>query len=180
MPSIQLNRLSELPYSAPRGRVDKVGGIWSFLCCPAVCPVSFRYASSSYFFLFCWPGGRGRGTIAQVVDHMLDLWASGEKDMLDEHNQYSLSNTGQGLQRVQVGFWLLFVNCCCCYCCCFVCCCCCCWMVPAHRTLTTTTTVLFHLLSNHFFGLQRGRLLSHPTFCRTLFSIFDVFLPVLN
>lgn len=32
---------------------------------------------------------------------MLDLWAAGEKDMLEEDNQYRLSNTGQGLQRVQ-------------------------------------------------------------------------------
>ncbi|CAN0198270.1 unnamed protein product, partial [Pylaiella littoralis] len=38
-----------------------------------------------------------------VVDHMLDLWAAGEKDMLEEHNQYRLINTGQGLQRVQQG-----------------------------------------------------------------------------
>ncbi len=47
--------------------------------------------------------------VAQVTDHMLDLWAAGEKDMLDEHNQYRLSNTGQGLQRVQVGVILLVV-----------------------------------------------------------------------
>ena len=38
----------------------------------------------------------------QVVDHMLDLWAAGERDMLDDRNQYRLTNTGQGLQRVQV------------------------------------------------------------------------------
>eukprot|EP00903_Cladosiphon_okamuranus_P015202 g14052.t1 len=37
----------------------------------------------------------------EIVDHMLDLWAAGEKDMLDTHNQYNLNNTGQGLQRVQ-------------------------------------------------------------------------------
>lgn len=37
----------------------------------------------------------------EVVDHMLDLWAAGERDMLDDRNQYRLSNTGQGLQRVQ-------------------------------------------------------------------------------
>lgn len=37
----------------------------------------------------------------QVVDNMLDLWAAAEKDMLEEENQYSLKNTGQGLQRVQ-------------------------------------------------------------------------------
>eukprot|EP00752_Nemacystus_decipiens_P012965 g11473.t1 len=37
----------------------------------------------------------------EIVDHMLDLWAAGEKDMLDEHNQYNLTNTGQGLQRLQ-------------------------------------------------------------------------------
>ncbi|CAM9304629.1 unnamed protein product [Ectocarpus sp. 13 AM-2016] len=37
----------------------------------------------------------------EVTDNMLDLWAAGEKDMLEEDNQYRLSNTGQGLQRVQ-------------------------------------------------------------------------------
>ena len=42
--------------------------------------------------------------LCQVVDHMLDLWAAGERDMLDERNQYQLTNTGQGLQRVQVIF----------------------------------------------------------------------------
>lgn len=49
--------------------------------------------------------------VSQVVDHMLDLWAAGEKDMLEEHNQYRLSNTGQGLQRVQVWYFRLLLLC---------------------------------------------------------------------
>lgn len=35
---------------------------------------------------------------------MLDLWAAGEKDMLSDGNQYSLKNTGQGLQRIQASY----------------------------------------------------------------------------
>lgn len=37
----------------------------------------------------------------EIVDNMLELWRAGERDMLEEHNQYALKNTGQGLQRVQ-------------------------------------------------------------------------------
>ena len=32
---------------------------------------------------------------------MIDLWAAGERDMLNDGSKYSLKNTGHGLERVQ-------------------------------------------------------------------------------
>lgn len=37
----------------------------------------------------------------EVLDNMFQLWHLAEEDLLDEENAYSLSDTGQGLQRVQ-------------------------------------------------------------------------------
>jgi hypothetical protein len=37
----------------------------------------------------------------EVLDNMFQLWHLAEEDLLDEENQYVLTDTGQGLQRVQ-------------------------------------------------------------------------------
>lgn len=37
----------------------------------------------------------------EVLDNMFQLWHLAEEDLLDEEHQYSLTDTGQGLQRVQ-------------------------------------------------------------------------------
>lgn len=84
------NRRSLASFCIARLRVALVS------CCVVLWSTSFF---SFAFFLL-------DHALPQVTDHMLDLWAAGEKDMLDEHNQYRLSNTGQGLQRVQVGVTL--------------------------------------------------------------------------
>merc|ERR1719277_1193257 len=37
----------------------------------------------------------------EVLDNMFQLWDLAEQDLLDEENCYQLTDTGQGLQRVQ-------------------------------------------------------------------------------